>query len=212
MVIADIKFVLSTLFLAMACVAFFSMLHLLGTPNAPRAKLLRIIHRSSGGLAVILYITLSVLCVAGLGLQGLAPSPGVAVHVTFASIFIPMILMKIVIVEKYPELRNRLFAVGTVLFAVVFVLFFTSAFIHFGRTPQTPDADAGTQSSVDLALGKDLFVVKCAKCHRLDKALSAQLEPSEWQETVERMRLKDPSWMSESEAARITGFLVSLGE
>jgi mono/diheme cytochrome c family protein len=211
MFVVSIKFVLSTLFLALACAAFFSMLHLLGTPNAPRAKLLRIVHRSAGGLAVVLYVILSVTCVAALGRQGAGPSPTMAVHLAFASIFIPMILMKVVIVEKYPELRNRLFGVGTVLFAVVFVMFLTSALDQVAG-PGEPDAGAEARASVDLALGKDLFVVKCAKCHRLDKALSAQLTPHEWEETVERMRQKDTSWMSESEASKITRFLVSVGE
>jgi hypothetical protein len=212
MLLAGIKFVLSTLFLVSACVAFFSMLHLLGTPNAPRAKLLRIIHRSSGALAVALYVILSAMCIAGLGREGAGLSPAIAVHLTFASIFIPMILMKIVIVEKYPELRNRLFSVGTVLFAVVFVMFFTSTFAHVTESTEAEDAGAEARASVDLTLGKDLFVVKCAKCHRLDKAISAELASHEWEETVELMRQKDPSWMSESEAVKITGFLVSLGE
>ncbi len=212
MVLTGVKFALSTLFLALACVAFFSMLHLLGTPNAPRAKLLRIIHRSSGGLAVTLYVVLSVMCITGLGLEGAGLSPATAVHLTFASIFIPMILMKIVIVEKYPELRNRLFGVGTVLFAAVFVMFFTSVFAHVAEPLEAEDSGAEARASVDLTLGKDLFVVKCAKCHRLDKALSAELTSNEWAEAVERMRQKDPSWMSESEASKITGFLVSLGK
>jgi hypothetical protein len=212
MAIVGIKFFLSTLFLALACVAFFSMLHLLGTPNAPRGRILRIVHRVSGGLAVALYVVLSALCIAGIRRGGGDLPPAIAVHVAFASIFVPMILMKIVIVEKYPELRNRLFAVGTVLFAVVFVVFFTSTFAHFAGTPEGGKTLEGARTSVDLLLGKDLFVVKCAKCHRLDKALSAQLSPHEWEETIDRMRQKDPSWISESEAAKIAGFLVSLGE
>lgn len=212
MAIVGIKFVLSTLFLALACVAFFSMLHLLGTPNAPRAKLLRIVHRVSGGLAVTLYVVLSVMCVAALGGEGAGLSPTATVHLTFAAIFIPMILMKIVITEKYPELRNRLFGISTVIFGVVFVLFFTSTFSHFTTPQESAGPEGGARTSVDLALGKDLFVVKCAKCHRLDKALSAALTPQEWRETVEHMRLKDPSWMSETEAAKIADFLVSLGE
>jgi len=161
---------------------------------------------------VALYVIVSAMCIAGLGREGTSLSPAIAVHLTFASIFIPMILMKIVIVEKYPELRNRLFGVGTVLFAVVFVMFFTSTFAHFAESPEDEDAGAEARASVDLALGKDLFVVKCAKCHRLDKTLSAELASHAWEDTVARMRQKDPSWMSESEAVRITGFLVSLGE
>ena len=212
MAIAGIKLILSTLFLALACVAFFSMLHLLGTPNAPREKLLRIVHRASGGLAVLLYIVLSIMCISGLRRSGAVLSPADAIHLAFASIFVPMILIKIVIVEKYPELRNRLLGVGSILFAVVFVVFFTSTFAHFAGAPEGEGTGEEALTSVDLALGKDLFTVKCAKCHRLDKALSAQLSPHDWQETVERMRLKDPSWMSESEAVKITDFLISLGE
>jgi hypothetical protein len=152
------------------------------------------------------------MCIAGLGRETPGLPPAVAVHLAFGAIFIPMILMKVVIVEKYPELRNRLFGVGTVLFALVFVIFFTSAFAHFVEPPEAEDMSVGARAAVDLSLGKDLFVLKCAKCHSLDRALSAELSPLEWEETAGRMRGKDPSWIGEMEILKITGFLVSLGE
>lgn len=202
---------LEILFLGFAGAAFFTMLHLLGTPTSPRAKLLRVIHRAGGGIAVLLYIVIAVLCIrdlrAGEGLSSL-----MAVRFSFGSLFAPMILMKIVIVEKYPELRNKLFGIGTVVFTVVVVVFFTSVFSNLMEKDLPGPADTETRMSLDLGLAKDLFVVKCAKCHRLDRPLSARMTETEWQITVERMREKDPSWISESEAVKITSFLVSFGE
>ena len=211
MAFAGIKLLLGVLFLGCACVAFFTMLHLLGTPNAPRAKLLRIIHRASGGIGVMLYVVISVMCIGVFNRAGGLSSITVG-HLVFGSLFIPMILMKVVIVEKYPELRNRLFSIGTILFAIVFVLVFTSAFSHLTGRNETDYTNAEARTSLDLGLGKDLFVVKCAKCHRLDRPLSERMTLPEWKVTVEQMRQKDPSWMSESEALKITNFLASLGE
>jgi hypothetical protein len=212
MAITGIKFLLSILFFGFACTAFFTMLHLLGTPNAPRAKLLRIVHRASGGIAVMLYVVTAVMCIGGLRLTGAALPSVVTLHLTFGMLFIPMMLMKVVIVEKYPELRNRLFGIGTVIFVIVFVIFSTSAFSRLLERQAGNRARSEASTSLDLGLAKDLFVVKCAKCHRLDRPLSAGMTLAEWEDTVERMRQKDPSWISESEASKIASFLASLGE
>jgi hypothetical protein len=208
---SDIGLLLEILFLGFACGAFFIMLHLLGTPNEPHDKLLRIIHRTAGGIAVALYAVIAIMCIGDLH-RGGGLSAVMAVCFAFGSLFVPMILMKIVIVEKYPELRNRLFGIGTVIFASVFVIFFALVSSHIGERTERDMADGESTTSMDLDLGKDLFVVKCAKCHRLDRALSARMSASEWERTVESMRQKDLSWISESEAAKITDFLTSLGD
>ena len=214
--VVSTKLLLSLVFLATACVAFFSMLHVLGAPHTPRLKVLRLTHRISGAVAVVIFVVLAVMCIGGpLRGNGVLPARSV-MHLTFAALFIPLILMKILIVERYPELRSRLYGVGTMLFAVVFVLFFTSTLQHMagGKAPETPMPAAGPAENLsieNLALGKDLFVIKCAKCHRLDRALSARKTPEEWSETIATMRQKDPTWMGESEADRIANFLISMG-
>jgi len=216
MEVVSTKLMLSLIFLAASCVAFFSMLHVHGAPHTPRLKALRLTHRISGGIAVILFVVLAVMCIGGpLRSSGILAA-GSAMHLTFAALFIPLILMKILIVERYPELRSRLFGVGTMLFAVVFVLFFTSTLAHMagGGPPDAPMPAAGPAENLsieNLALGKDLFVIKCAKCHRLDRALSARKTPEEWSRTIATMRQKDPTWMGESEAERIAHFLISMG-
>jgi hypothetical protein len=210
MAVIGVKAVLSILFLASACIAFFSMLHLLGAPHTPHAKTLRIVHRASGGMAVALYIITAIACMATWRGGG-DLSPMATFHLTFGAMFVPFALIKVVIVEKYPELRNRLFAVGTVLFAVVFVIFVTSVttpLVRGGRPVPDETLSAGTEA---ISLGRDLFVVKCAKCHRLDRALSARKTSQQWRSTIEQMRRKDMTWMSEAEADRIASFLISIG-
>jgi len=205
------KLLLAFIFLAASCVAFFSMLHVLGAPHTPRLKALRLTHRISGAAAVILFVVLAVMCVAGpLRGKGILSS-WAAMHLTFAALFIPLILIKILIAERYPELRNRLFGVGTMLFAVVFVLFLASTlpYLAGGEKPLSPMPAPDTAEN--LSLGKDLFVVKCAKCHRLDRALSALKTPEEWHRTITTMREKDPTWMGQSEAERVASFLISMG-
>jgi hypothetical protein len=210
------KLLLSLVFLAAACVAFFTMVHVMGAPHSPRLKVLRITHRISGGIAVILFVVLAIMCIGGpLRGRGVVDARA-AMHLTFAALFIPLILMKVLIVERYPELRSRLFGVGTMLFAVVFVLFFTSTLEHMagGGGPGPRGGSAGPAEDLtieNLALGKDLFVIKCAKCHRLDRALAARKTPEEWTATIATMRQKDPTWMGESEAERIATFLISMG-
>jgi hypothetical protein len=210
MAVIGVKAILSTLFLASACVAFFTMLHLLGAPHTPHAKVLRVVHRSAGGAAVGLYVVTSIICMAGLR-GGESLSPGMVMHLTFGVLFIPFILIKVVIVEKYPELRNRLFTIGTVLFAIAFVIFFTSMTVPSGPGARPRPGEEMTAEPEAISLGRDLFVVKCAKCHRLDRALSARKTSAEWRQTVEQMRRKDLTWLSEAEADRIAEFLISIG-
>jgi hypothetical protein len=211
MEVIGIRVILGILFLVFACVAFLTMLHLLGTSHTPHGRILKVVHRVSGGIAIVLYIVLAVSCIAGIERGGPEISPRAAIHIAFSALFIPFALAKIVIVEKYPELRNRLFAIGTVLFGLAFVIFFTSATSSFVEG-KGPSGTAATRESEEyVSLGKELFVTKCAKCHRLDVALSARKSPGEWRETVSAMRQKDRAWISALEAERITEFLVFLG-
>ena len=210
MSIIDVKVLLGILFFIVSCLAFFSMLHLLGTPHTEHARSLRVTHRSAGIVAVVLYVILTILCIALPLRQGGELSPRGTLHLTLAALFAPLILLKIMIVEKYPELRNRLFAVGSLLFALVFVIFFTSSVVHLIRSgPEAPvEADSG--AGRDPGVDKDVFVARCSKCHRLDRALTASKTAQQWRRTVERMRQKDPAWMSRAEADRIHDFLISL--
>jgi hypothetical protein len=210
MSIIALKVLAGTLFVILAGLAFGTMLHLLGAPSSPHAKALRIFHRTVGGLAIVLYVLVAVMCIVIDLRKGGDLSPRGSIHFMAAALFIPLIVLKILIVEKYPELRNRLLAVGSILFALAFLTFATSSGFYLVRAVGTVPGEIQPRQGEDLSFEKGLFVVKCSKCHRLDKPLAARKTPEQWQQTVEAMRQKDPSWISPEEATRITRFLLSL--
>ncbi len=210
MSVVGVKVLVGTLFFIFSGLAFVSMLHMLGAAHTPHAKALRIIHRAAGGMAVILYIVVAVMCIVIDVRQAGDLSPRGAVHFLFGALFIPFIVLKILIVEKYPELRNRLLAVGSILFAIVFVIFSTSSAFYLVRAVGKVPSEIQPRLGEDLSFEKELFVVKCSKCHRLDKPLSARKTTEQWQQTVDTMRQKDVTWISPEEVSRITRFLLAL--
>ena len=56
--------------------------------------------------------------------------------------------------------------------------------------------------------GKALFEKRCAKCHDSDRAWSRAETPDFWRTTVQRMRGKMFSGISEADAAAITEYLI----
>jgi predicted ferric reductase len=210
MSIIGVKVLIGSLFFLFSSLAFVSMLHMLGAPHTPHAKALRMIHRAAGMIAIILYIVVAVMCIVIDVRQAGDLSPRAAAHFLFAVLFIPLIVLKVLIVEKYPELRNRLLAIGSILFAVIFVIFATSSAFYLVRAVGKVPGEIKPRIGEDLTFEKELFVVKCSKCHRLDKPLSARKTSEQWQQSVETMRQKDVTWISPEEASRITRFLIAL--
>jgi hypothetical protein len=202
-------FVLALLFVAFGAISFFTMLHLMGTGHTPRARALRAVHRLSELLAILVFAVVVIGDVMDLVRFGLSVR-GV-ILITLAAILIPLLIVKNLISEKYPELRSRLISIGTTVLVIVFVFSAASAIFHYVESREATGADRRTAAQVDVALGKDLFVTKCSKCHRLDTALSETHTAEEWYATVEAMRQKDLTWISEDQAEAIAEFLIYVG-
>lgn len=185
-------------------IAYIVMLHVTGSPLSADTKTVRLIHRAMGGLAILFFATLILLSIKqGRQSQGVL---GIAsmIALVSGSLFIPLLVAKIVIIEKYPELRNRLFTLGTVLFLFAFSTFLTALLPKVTGSKQEILEIA---SDSDFAIGRDLFVVKCSKCHRIESVLTSARYPDEWRRTIEIMAKKDVTWISETEAAKIHKFL-----
>ena len=56
---------------------------------------------------------------------------------------------------------------------------------------------------------KHLYETKCSRCHGLDKITQAVKSPDQWNLTVNRMRQKDPTWISQEEAQTIAVYLAT---
>ncbi len=192
-------------FIGSISAAYFTMLHLLGSPHTSHAKLLRIFHRVAGSLTILSFAAI-VLSLSLGQLRGEGRLEGYPfVLFLLGSLMVPLFLAKIVIVERYPELRNRLFTIGSVLLVLGYAVFVTGILKPGLRTQVAPE------SAKTLTAGRDIFAIKCSKCHRLEKALTARKSPEDWELTVEKMRKKDPSWISKPESQSILEFLKAIG-
>lgn len=183
-------------------IAYMVMLHLTG--SSAGNKTLRVIHKTTGALAILFWAGIAVLAIRqGRQSQGVL-SPTSTTILILSSLFLPILIAKVIIIEKYPELRNRLFTLGTILFAFGFSMFLIALLPHATGSGQALLEIAGES---DFVMGRDLFVVKCSKCHRIESVLTAERSPEEWKRTIEAMAKKDVTWVSETEAARIHKFL-----
>jgi hypothetical protein len=205
----SLDLVLAFLFIAFGAVSFFTILHLMGTGHTRHGRALRNVHRISELLAILVFAAIiardiMVIVESGFSLRG-------GIMITLGAVLVPLLIIKNLISEKYPELRNRLISIGATVLVFVFVFSAASALLFYFESGEAVEAAKHAGPPVDLALGKDLFVAKCSKCHRLDTPLSDTHTAEEWRATVEGMRLKDPAWISEDEAQAITGFLIHLG-
>lgn len=54
---------------------------------------------------------------------------------------------------------------------------------------------------------QSIYAQKCSRCHAISRPDTANKTPSQWKDTVERMRSKDTGWISRDEADKITMFL-----
>lgn len=77
---------------------------------------------------------------------------------------------------------------------IIFVLliFLCSTLIYGQEEPETD---------------KTLFEQRCSLCHTINRPISKKKTPKEWQNTVERMRLKNNVCMTEAEAAKIVAYM-----
>lgn len=183
-------------------IAYLLMLHLTGSSTANKG--FRILHRTMGGLAILFWVGVVVLTMRqARQSHGILSSTSTTITI-LSSLFLPILIAKVVIIRKYPELRNRLFTLGTILFAFGFSMFLIALLPQVTGSSQALLEIAGES---DFVIGRDLFVVKCSKCHRIESILTADRSPKEWEKTIEIMAKKDVTWISESEAARIHKFL-----
>jgi mono/diheme cytochrome c family protein len=130
----QVKLAVSILFIAVGTVAVLSMLYVMGRPEkkiSPGA--MRNTHRIMGLIFTVLLLVLAWIGAGFVGAMGDGMSLRAVFHAVFALSLIAVLLMKILIVKFYRELMRFVPTMGLVVFALAFVVFFTSAGFHFAR-------------------------------------------------------------------------------
>jgi ferredoxin-NADP reductase len=169
------------------------------------------LHRIGGYLFLALFCVMTYYMAARLR-GGADNSATVTLHLALAMILSPLLFIKILIARYYKNQHNLLLPLGLAIFVLAFVLIASTAGPYLSRAPRVEQVSIATRAqpvSIDLNLAGDLMQKRCAKCHNLDRVMSARKDARGWAGTVDRMRALPGSGISESEAQAILSYLTS---
>jgi mono/diheme cytochrome c family protein len=130
-----VKSVTALFFLGAGVLAITCMLALMGRSDRKvSAAFLRTTHKVAGVVFTVLLAVLTYLCLAFVVAMGDQLSLRAVLHSVLALGLIAVLLIKILIVQYYRKLMVYVPALGMVVFALAFVVFFTSAGYYFLRS------------------------------------------------------------------------------
>ena len=175
MSLISLKLINAVLLLIAALTAALSMLALMGKVEKKSDPLtLRRIHRRAGilfGLFLIAQGIMGFLLWEKAGDQ--APLRAV-IHVYLSLSLIAVFIIKMGVVKIYRQFLRIAPALGLSVFALMLVIFLSSAGYFFLRSfqetpPPATDSLAGTPQEGDVLRGESLFQARCAGCHFADR-------------------------------------------
>lgn len=164
-----VKSILSIFFLLFAFISALSMLALMGkTKRKMNPLLLRMIHRWSGVVFLLLFLVISYLCLRYVAFVGDKLSTRAVFHGVMALSLFTILGVKLSIVKFYRQFLKFVPGMGLTVFSLAFEITLISAGFYF-LTSWHP-AVAKTQpptiaSSAEAQTGKALFENKCSFCH-----------------------------------------------
>jgi cytochrome b561 len=179
--------------------------------NQNAKKLAKPLHKVFGYLTVILILVIYVFMVYKLFAGGHRLTGLLAWHAAIGVILFPLIVAKWLVVRPFRGMMKLAPALGLTTFILFFAVVNLGGLIKLGENlpENSPYEPVGGNLSTEDLSGKELIKTKCTRCHDLDRINEAKKTPVEWKKTVERMRDKDPSWISDEEAAEIITALIN---
>lgn len=184
-----IKSLISFALLLCALGAAAAMFEIFGRTDKPRSvDRLKRLHRIAGGLYVLTFLALSVLCISYLARDHSELSPRVTFHVVLALAILALFMLKVSYTRLYRQFYNQAKAIGVVMTVATFVMVFLSGGYYlvasdFGAhrpappegqsahgSPPSPSVEGSPRSAHApdpgrSARGKLLFEEKCGFCH-----------------------------------------------
>lgn len=201
---------LSYLFVIIAAIQVWLMLEVTGREK-PRFSTTRLslLHRINGYLFVTIYLVMLVVMTRKVMQSNTPLDTKSLIHWILAISLLPLLLVKILIVRFYPQAFNHVLPMG------VAILVITTAFVSItggyyflksvgGKYISNIDTAAG---HLDVDIGRELTIQRCNKCHDLTRVFTIVKSPEGWLETVNRMKDRDPTWLSDDQVEQIVYFL-----
>ena len=206
-------FVTSTLgviFVLVAAVQVWLMLEDIGREHRRfSSKVISTIHRWNGRLFVLIYLLLCVVMVQRVAESNAGLDARMVMHFVLAISILPILTVKILIVRYYPNAFKYVFAMGIAILAISLALVGITGGYYFiksatGKYISVFNPKAGY---LDVDVGRQIVIQKCAKCHDLTRVFTMAKTPQSWMETVNRMAQRDPTWLSNDQIQQAVYFL-----
>ena len=203
--------VLALLFLGTGGAAVLIMLELTGRArgNSGKTGLIRV-HRVLGYLFITLFLIMLFFMIRKVaGFQEELTARGV-VHIVLALALVPLLLTKILIVRRLPQLSEKLPLLGLTIFILSFSLTgITAGYYVLHRTNITyTTLSAHDNDVLNIELGKAIMNKKCSKCHTLERVYRAYKNDDGWARTVNKMALLDAPNITSFDLKQVLNYLV----
>ncbi len=201
---------LGYLFVIIAAIQVWLMLEVTGRQKPKfNPEKLSLLHRINGYLFVAIYLVMLVIMTRKV-IQSNAPLDAKSIiHWVLAISLLPLLFVKILIVRFYPKAFSQALPIGVSILVIAMALVTITGGYYFiksltGKYISRIDPSA---AYLDIDVGRELVIQKCNKCHDLTRVFTMVKTPESWQETVNRMQERDPTWLAPDQVEQIVYFL-----
>ncbi len=203
--------IIAVLFVIMGTVTVFIMLEMTGR-RGDRAdkKNWFYIHKILGYFFIFIFVVMLFLMIRkAAGLQEDFTSRAV-VHISLALALVPLLVVKVMVVRRYPQHLQKLPLLGVVILTFSFVLTGISAgYYALHRSELTYTTLTALDNDIlDMELGKSIMSSKCNKCHSLERVFRAYKSDESWVTTVNRMAFLDSPNITTFDVKQVLNYLI----
>ena len=131
-------------------------------------------------------------------------------HIVFALLLIPLIMVKVVIARRHAQLSTKLILLGMAIFGLSFGLTGITAgyyALHGGDFRYSALSDGANEDILSVELGQKIMSRKCRKCHSLERVYRTYKSDMAWTETINKMATLDYPNITNSDVKQIVDYL-----
>ena len=190
MTIFYLKSILSLVLLAPVAYGMYTMFQVFGGAAAENAARIKVRHRVSGYVAVLIMLFISYLCIGFAAASKAEPSPRAVVHIVLALSVLTLFVIKVLFIRRFRQFYLQAKTIGLAIGVMSIVMIGVSGgyFLAMTRFGQDRSVDKSVYyrlkapflaiarvggpgmptiraDSVSIGLGRTLFAARCSACH-----------------------------------------------
>ena len=203
--------ILAALFVLLGGAAVLIMLEMTGKAgdHAERTGWIRA-HRIFGYLFVSLFAFILFFMIRKVAAFQEELTSRAVIHIVLALTLVPLVVIKVALARRHPQLTTRLPLLGISIFIISFALTGITAGYYVLHRSNLSYVTISAQDDdiLDLDLGKAIMGRKCSKCHSLERVYRAFKSDSTWAATINKMALLDSPNISTFDVKQVLNYLI----